>query len=88
MGIVGFLLIALGGVAGFVGWIWLLVVAFQESVPWGLGSLLVPFVGLIFAFLHWAEAKRPFLVWVLGIVLAVAGAALGAIAAQPAATGV
>jgi len=57
-----------------VGGIWLLVVAFKESVWWGLGSLLLPFVGLIFAIMHWQVAKRPFLISLAGGILWVVAA--------------
>lgn len=50
-----------GLVACFVFGIKLLFMAFQESVLWGLGSLFVPFVSLIFVIMHWERAKGPFL---------------------------
>lgn len=46
----------------FAATIWLAVVAFRKSVLWGLGTLFVPFCALVFAALHWQEAKKPFLV--------------------------
>lgn len=39
----------------------LLILAFQESVLWGLGSLFVPFVSLIFIIMHWERCRSPFL---------------------------
>jgi hypothetical protein len=40
----------LGGVAiALLAWIWLLVRAFQQHRRWGLGSLVLPPIGLIFA---------------------------------------
>ena len=55
----------------------LLVKAFQTSVLWGLGYLLVPFVALIFIIMHWETAKKPFLMgfvsipfYIVGFVLA------------------
>jgi hypothetical protein len=50
------LLIAIGG------GIWLLVVAFQESVGWGLACLLIPCAALYFVFTHWEKSKTPFLI--------------------------
>ncbi|MEM7050054.1 MAG: hypothetical protein AAF604_10355 [Acidobacteriota bacterium] len=47
--------------AVFIGGIMILIAAFRQSVLWGLGTLIVPFVGLIFVILHWQEAKRGFL---------------------------
>ncbi len=54
--------IAIAGVAmiaNLVASIWLLVLAFQESVVWGLLSLLVPCAQLVFVAQHWQKAKRP-----------------------------
>jgi hypothetical protein len=51
--IIGLTLLVAGG-------LWLLWEAFTVSVWWGLGCLLVPFVSLIFLFVHWKEASRPF----------------------------
>jgi hypothetical protein len=44
-------------------------VAFQTSVWWGLGSLLLPLVSLIFVIMHWPVAKKPFLISFVGTVL-------------------
>ncbi len=84
MEILGLILLVIGGVASFATGIWFLVVAFQQSVLWGLGCLFLPFVSLIFLIVHWAEAKRPFL-WslaacvplLIGAMLSGAGAADG-----------
>ena len=62
-------LLILGGILSFVGGIWLLVVAFQTSVWWGLGSLLIAPVSLVFTILHWQVAKKPFLISLAGTVL-------------------
>ena len=63
----------IGVVLALVGFIWLVVVAFKKSVWWGLGTLIVPFVGLIFAIMNWQTAKTPFLVYLGGVVLCVIG---------------
>jgi hypothetical protein len=70
-------LYALGGLIVTVGGIWLLVAAFRVSVIWGLGSLFVPFISLAFVITHWPEAKRPFLVQLVGCLIVVAGLGLG-----------
>jgi hypothetical protein len=61
----------LGLVICIVTGIWLLVLAFKTSVWWGLGSLIIPFVSLIFVFMHWQVAKRPFLISLAGVALVV-----------------
>jgi hypothetical protein len=65
------ILFYLGLLISIVAGIWLLVVAFKTSVWWGLGSLLIPFVALIFVIMHWQVAKKPFLWNLLGAVLIV-----------------
>jgi hypothetical protein len=47
------------------------VVTFKKSVWWGLGSLFIPLVGLIFVILNWQETKKPFLIYLAGVVMVV-----------------
>jgi hypothetical protein len=63
------LLIVLGVFAWLVGWVWLLVAAFVESVPWGVGTLLFSPIGLIFGVLQWPEYKVPMFMYIGGAVL-------------------
>ncbi len=61
-----------GVIALLIGGIWLLVVAFQQDVVWGLACLFIPFVSLIFLVKYWEKASRPFAVWgggLLGVLL-------------------
>ena len=67
MEILGFALIIIGVIIGFVFGIQLLILAFRTSVLWGLGYIFVPFVSLIFIIVHWNEAKTPFLRSLLAI---------------------
>jgi thiol:disulfide interchange protein len=78
----------LGLLVALVGAIWLIVLAFKESILWGLGSLLIPFVSLIFAITHWDRAKTPFLIQVGGVVLLVLSVMMGGLPGHPAAAGV
>lgn len=63
----GYIILVLGG-------LWMLFVIFQTSVVWGILSILVPFVSLLFVIMHWDDTKRPFLVQVVGLVLIYFGA--------------
>lgn len=81
MSMIGIGLIAVGGIAALVTSILILVEAFKESVLWGLGCLLVPFVILIFVATHWSETGKLFLynlgasaVLVVGVVVSGMGA--------------
>ena len=61
-------LLLLGG-----GGIWIVVNGFSQSVMWGLGCLLIPFVALIFGVINFAENKVPLLMYVGGAILLVMG---------------
>ncbi len=69
----GIVLLGIGVVVGLVGGIMLLIKAFQASVWWGLGSLFVPFVSLIFVISHWQVAKKPFLISLISVPFVVVG---------------
>ncbi len=64
------------------GWFTLLLIiqAFRESVLWGLGFLLVPFVNFIFVFMNWDddEVRGAFLKSLIGFPLIVMGILLSA----------
>ncbi|MEO8000615.1 MAG: hypothetical protein ABI644_01980 [Arenimonas sp.] len=62
----------LGLLIAAVGGIWLLVITFQTSILWGLASLFIPIVSLIFVIMHWEETKKPFLIELAGIAIMVA----------------
>ena len=58
----------------FGAFIWLVIVAFKRSVVWGLAvfflSLLIaPIPAIIFAVTNWFDAKKPFLAYLLTLVL-------------------
>jgi len=76
MEILGFALIIIGIIIGFVFGIQLLILAFQTSVLWGLGYIFVPFVALIFIIMHWNETKTPFLRSLIAFPLYIIGALL------------
>ena len=58
---IGYFFAGIGFLGMFIGGIWLLLTAFQESVLWGLGCILVPLVSLFFLVNHWDKAGKPFL---------------------------
>jgi hypothetical protein len=70
-------LAVVGLVLALIGSIMVLIAAFQESVVWGLGILVVPFLSLVFVFTHWEDTKKAFLLQVLGIVIFAAGIFVG-----------
>ncbi len=76
MAIVGIILVGIGVIIGLVFGIQLLIKAFNVSVLWGLGSIFVPFVGLIFVIMNWEQTKSPFLKSLIAIPFYVIGMAL------------
>lgn len=73
---VGMIIWIIGAIISVIGGIWFLVVAFRQSIWWGLGSLFIPLVSIIFLILHWGEAAKPFFVSLLGVVIMVVVAIL------------
>lgn len=65
MSTVGMLLMVVAGIGMLVFAIQILIVAFKTSIGWGLASLFIPFVILVFVFTHWTETKTPFLRWLI-----------------------
>lgn len=53
-----------------IGWVWVTVVAWRHGSAWGLGVLLFPPAGLLFAIRHFGAARAPLAVGLLGLLLA------------------
>jgi len=73
MEIVGSILVVIGLIIALVYGIILLVKAFQTHILWGLGSLFVPLVSLVFVIMHWDVAKKPFLMYLISIPFIIVG---------------
>jgi hypothetical protein len=59
------MLMPLLGFVAFIGFVWLVVVAFKNSPMWGvLVLLLSPITAIIFAIKNWEESKKAFLVYI------------------------
>ena len=76
MAIVAMMLYAIGSVIAIVGGIWIVVIAFQDSVLWGLLCLFIPCVALYYVITHWEKTKKPFLIEVVGGVICAVGSLL------------
>lgn len=61
--------VALGVLLGVLGFLWLVVRAFKQTVLWGLGVVVFPPAGLIFIWRHFSKAAGPFFMLVLSGVL-------------------
>lgn len=73
MVVLGSIFSLVAGLVLAVASIWLLVEAFKVHILWGLGSIFVPFVSIVFVVMHWGKAKKPFLISLAaGVVMAIA----------------
>jgi hypothetical protein len=79
-------LVVVGVIVALIGAVKIIVAAFSESAVWGIGSILLPIVALIFVFTHWEDGKSGLFWSVAGTVMMYAGFAIspGAAAARAA----
>ena len=71
------LLLIMGAIIALVGFAWIVVMAFQESLLWGLACFFCKPIGtLIFVVLFWQEAKKPFFVYLAGALICGLGYAM------------
>lgn len=57
--IIGLIIFVIGGI-GF------LIATFRTSLLWGLGCLFISPLQIIYLFVHWDSAKKPFLIQLTG----------------------
>jgi len=81
MAAVGSIIMVLGAIGALVFWIQILIVAFKKHIGWGLGSLFIPFVGLVFVFMNWQETKTPFLRGLICVAVQIVGMVIAGYAA-------
>lgn len=65
----GFAILAGGMFLSAVGLLWLIVLAFGSSVGWGIGTLLLPPVGLVYAATHFRRSRGPLAMILAGAVV-------------------
>jgi hypothetical protein len=63
-----------------VAWVWLIIAAFQQKTWWGLGSLILPPIALLFALRHAQRAVGPLVLLILGSFVAVVPASYALLA--------
>lgn len=71
---IGYIIIIIGGIG-------LLIAAFQTSIWWGLGCLLLSPVALAFVVMNWPQAKKPFFLQLAGLAIVIMANFFGADAA-------
>ena len=76
MEIIGLVLFFIGLIISFIYGIKLIIIAFQESVLWGLLYLFLPFANLYFIITRWPECKSPFLKTLIAFPFFIVGAVM------------
>ena len=66
----GCILLAVGLIIGVYGEVRFLVVAYNRNLWWFFGCLLVPLVAWVFLCLHLKASLKPFVLSLLGLLLA------------------
>lgn len=71
----GYGLAGIASICGLIGWIWIIVLAFQNGdVIWGICSILFcGIVALVYGIMHFQQAKVPVILLVIGMVAGGAG---------------
>ena len=73
MELIGIILLVIALIICFIYGLKLIIIAFQESVLWGLLYLFLPFANLYFIITRWPECKSPFLKSLLAIPFIIIG---------------
>jgi hypothetical protein len=62
-----FIFLCVGYTLCFLGGLWVIVLAWQKGVLWGLGCLLIPVIQLFYIALNWKQAKSAFFLQLAGL---------------------
>jgi hypothetical protein len=76
---IGYILLAVGIIISLVGELMFLAVAYKRSLLWFFGCLFVPIVCWIFFFLNMKTTAKPFILQVVGLLLAGLGSYMAGI---------
>jgi hypothetical protein len=58
-------------IMAIVGWVWVMIIAFSDSVPWGVGVFCFSPLAIVFGILHWDDANVPTILYAVGLVLSI-----------------
>ena len=73
----GWIFLIFGWLLAFLGSLWIIVIAWQRNILWGLVCFLVPIVQLVYVAAHWKESKDGFFLQVAGLALMILAAVTG-----------
>jgi hypothetical protein len=73
MSILGLVLLIIGIILSMIGWLLVLIQAWQDGFWWGVLSFFIPVVGLIYGFMNLTLCRNGMIIWLIGITLATLG---------------
>ena len=76
MNIMGIIILIIGVIITIVGGVRFVIAAFEESMLWGLVVLFFPVMSPIFLILHFSDAWRPTLKFLIGLIVVLLGTIL------------
>lgn len=65
-----------GGFVALIGWVWILVAAVTESIPWAVGIFFISPLALVYGVLKWEELKAPTILFAGGLAAYILGRVL------------
>ncbi len=71
------ILLVAGWLLTFLGSLWIIVLAWQRSVLWGVICVLVPIVQIVYVAMHVKESKQAFFLQIAGLILVVLASLAG-----------
>ena len=66
-----------GYVFSFLGGLWIIVLAWQKGVLWGIGCLVFPVLQFVYVALNWKQSKSAFFLLLSGFAAFLVSGALG-----------
>jgi len=74
---VALVLLWVGYALCFVGGLWVVVLAWQKGIVWGLGCLFFPVLQLVYVALNWKQTKSAFFLLLAGLAALFVSGAIG-----------
>ena len=63
------IVLIMSALAALVGYVWILIKAWTENIPWGAGILFISPLAFVYGILKWEEAKVPTITMGAGVLV-------------------
>jgi uncharacterized membrane protein len=71
------IIFSLLGILALIGWVWIMIYAFSDSVLWGIGIFCFSPLCLVYGFTKADELKVPMILFAVGFICAIIGRVMG-----------